>query len=722
MTKPGKIMKLEKKEKINQNLLPEQRIKNHNIVKRRRDNDLYESMNRNNYNKREIKINKEIRDRKERENTKKESFTNIKNRIFKNINIYDNKNDKNSMINLKYKRKISPFKSQISIKKNIKEENKINNDNNKENNKYYKINRTIEKTNFTNKFFKSIESMKDINENIISNPFKSTMHSKIINLKDNITSNSSNNRRKKETIINNDSKLSDTFRLSNKYIFDSSAKNSIKQFRNSSKYNNYNSNNNSSLGISLLGNNSLINSSKYYKKISSNNIIKNSFKNNNFSSNLRTNYNSINKEEKESNEIKKLNEFENKENEKEKTIKLFSEKSIKDNISIKKEEETIDNDEDYDKIEDIEELISRLKQKKKKLEKEEKIKEEKDKFNDSDLYESKEESSFGDENKDTVKDFFFNVNPKKNYRESLVLKSNFRRQSILISQEKLNNISNEIDFPTINESDYSYIKPIGEGTYGVVYLVENNKTSEQFALKKIICRDYNELIKQKNELKLLFSVRHEHILKLYGIQFKYLDETTSAIYILMELAQNDWNQEIKRRILAKKNYTEKEIINILKQIVEAFLFLQVKNIAHRDIKPQNILFFPNNIYKIADFGEAKFIKNIAEQSTLKGSELFMSPLLYKGYKFNQHNVLHNPFKSDMFSLGYCLLYAMCLNLKILNSIRELSSMKTVKSNIDKYMIHYKYSDKLMNIIYKMVDINEDKRYDFEDLSVELEKL
>ena len=190
----------------------------------------------------------------------------------------------------------------------------------------------------------------------------------------------------------------------------------------------------------------------------------------------------------------------------------------------------------------------------------------------------------------------------------------------------------------------------------------------------------------------------------------------------MELAQNDWNQEIKRRILAKKNYTEKEIINILKQIVEAFLFLQVKNIAHRDIKPQNILFFPNNIYKIADFGEAKFIKNIAEQSTLKGSELFMSPLLYKGYKFNQHNVLHNPFKSDMFSLGYCLLYAMCLNLKILNSIRELSSMKTVKSNIDKYMIHYKYSDKLMNIIYKMVDINEDKRYDFEDLSVELEKL
>ena len=221
---------------------------------------------------------------------------------------------------------------------------------------------------------------------------------------------------------------------------------------------------------------------------------------------------------------------------------------------------------------------------------------------------------------------------------------------------------------------------------------------------------------------MIFSVKHENILKLYGIQFKYLDETTSAIYVLMELAQNDWNKEIKRRILAKKFYKEYELINLLKQIIKGFLFLQDKNIAHRDIKPQNILLFPNNVYKIADFGEAKFIKNIEEQSTLKGSELYMSPLLYKGYKYNQKNVLHNPYKSDVFSLGYCLLYAMCLNLKILENVRELTTMKSIISNINKFLGKIKYSDKLINIIYKMIEPNEDLRYDFEDLSMELEKL
>ena len=320
-----------------------------------------------------------------------------------------------------------------------------------------------------------------------------------------------------------------------------------------------------------------------------------------------------------------------------------------------------------------------------------------------------------------IKDFIINSNNKKHFRESLILHQNNMRQSILISQEKLNNLAKKTNVPSFNESDYSYLKSIGEGTYGSVYLVEHNETMEHFALKKIICRDYYELIKQKEELELIFSVKHENILKLYGIQFKFLDETTSSIYVLMELAKSDWNKEIKKRILAKKYYKENEIISLLKQIIKGFLFLQEKSIAHRDIKPQNILLFPNNVYKIADFGEAKFIKNINEQSTLRGSELFMSPLLYKGYKFNQKNVYHNPFKSDVFSLGYCLLYAMFLNLNILDSLRELNTMKSIINCLNKNINKNIFSEQMMNLIYKMIEPNEDLRYNFEDLSNELSK-
>ena len=339
--------------------------------------------------------------------------------------------------------------------------------------------------------------------------------------------------------------------------------------------------------------------------------------------------------------------------------------------------------------------------------------------------EEKEKSDNFEENRDEMDDKFeaipFRGLSKKNVREALILSTDLMFQNVLISPEKLNSLANKSKIPAFNECDYNFLKPIGEGTYGVVYLVENNGTYEQFALKKIICRDYNELIKHKNELELIYSVKHENILKLCGIQFKYLDETTSAIYVLMELANNDWNMEIKRRMLAKKFYKENEIVDILKQIIKGFLFLQEKNIAHRDIKPQNILLFPNNIYKIADFGEAKNIKNIAQQNTLRGSELYMSPVLYKGYKFNKKNVMHNPYKSDVFSLGYCLLYAICLNLKVLETVRELTTMRSIITSINKYITKNKYSDKLMNIIYKMIEPNEDERFDFEDLSIELDK-
>ena len=333
-----------------------------------------------------------------------------------------------------------------------------------------------------------------------------------------------------------------------------------------------------------------------------------------------------------------------------------------------------------------------------------------------------DESENCEENEDKFEETPYPFVRKKNVLESVILNSNdYIFQNVLITQDKLNSLAKISNIPSFEETDYNFIRPIGEGTYGEVYLVENNETSEQFALKKIVCRDYNELIKHKNELELIFSVRHENILNLCGISFKYLDETTSAIYVLMELAHNDWNMEIKRRIIAKKYYKEKEIIDILKQIIKGFLFLQEKNIAHRDIKPQNILLFPNNVYKIADFGEAKNIKNIAQQSTLRGSELYMSPVLYKGYKFNQKNVLHNPYKSDVFSLGYCLLYAICLNLKVLETARELTTMRSIISCINKYIIKSKYSDKLMNLIYKMIDPNESERFDFEDLSLELQK-
>jgi serine/threonine protein kinase len=292
-------------------------------------------------------------------------------------------------------------------------------------------------------------------------------------------------------------------------------------------------------------------------------------------------------------------------------------------------------------------------------------------------------------------------------------------RNVIVSQETISQIAKDSIIPIFNDKDYRYIRPIGEGAYGLIYLVENVHNRKQFALKKILCKDLYEIMKHKNQFELIYSMNHKNIMEIYNLQYKYLDKTTYAIYVLMERGLKDWSIDIRKRIINKKPYKEEEIVNILKQIVSGLVYLQKRNIAHRDIKPQNILLFNGNIYKIADLGEAKNINNKDGHMTLRGSELYMSPSLYERHKNNKKDTFHNAFKSDVFSLGFSCLYAMGLNLKIIENIRELKNMKIIISSIHKDLPKKLYSDKLLKIIFKMIEVDEKKRCDFNELEKEL---
>ena len=145
--------------------------------------------------------------------------------------------------------------------------------------------------------------------------------------------------------------------------------------------------------------------------------------------------------------------------------------------------------------------------------------------------------------------------------------------------------------------------------------------------------------------------------------------------------------------------------------------MQKKNISHRDIKPQNILVFKNNIYKVADFGEAKQIENMTMSlacNSLRGTELYMSPLLFNGLRTGQVDIRHNVFKSDVYSLGLCILFAGSLEMMSLYDIRKYVDMSDAKKYLDK-MFKDRYSSKLIDLLSLLLEIHENKRPDFIDL-------
>ena len=182
-------------------------------------------------------------------------------------------------------------------------------------------------------------------------------------------------------------------------------------------------------------------------------------------------------------------------------------------------------------------------------------------------------------------------------------------------------------------------------------------------------------------------------------------------YEVLELADRDWEQEIILRRRHFRYYSENELINILLQLVKTLSLMQKNHITHRDIKLQNILLL-NNTYKICDFGEARKLlqKGIIVQP-VRGSELYMSPIQFFGLEKKLDYVQHNSYKSDVFSLGMCVLFAANLSDECLYAIREISDMNEIKNIVMRYL-YRRYSIKFIHLLLILLEFKEKNRPDF----------
>ena len=300
-----------------------------------------------------------------------------------------------------------------------------------------------------------------------------------------------------------------------------------------------------------------------------------------------------------------------------------------------------------------------------------------------------------------------------------------------------------------NSEDFTTLKLLGKGTYGKTYLVEDPKTKERFALKKITINDKIELKENQEEYNLILKLTKEFpelkIINIYGIEIKKLDKYNTVMYVLMEAAKCDWEKEIMNHLELGSYYKEEILMDILYNLVKSFSILQKKGICHRDVKPQNILCFENNEYKISDFGEAKnFKKNVINNSgnkkynkenikyniegntieqTLRGTELYMSPILFQALRQRSNqSVTYNSYKSDVFSLGMCFFLASSLSYEGLYEVREIVRFKDKTRLVVNRYLSLKYSQKYINILISMLQINENDRPDFIELEKTLDNL
>lgn len=145
---------------------------------------------------------------------------------------------------------------------------------------------------------------------------------------------------------------------------------------------------------------------------------------------------------------------------------------------------------------------------------------------------------------------------------------------------------------SIELKNLTVIKPLGNGSYGYVLLVQLDKNNFKYALKAVSKKqiDYEKMHKNfEMERKILLQVDHPFIVKLV----KSLKDS-KYIYFLMEYVQGQELFDVIREIgLLKK----KQNVFYGASIMMALDYLHSRKFIYRDIKPENIMVLDNvNFY------------------------------------------------------------------------------------------------------------------------------
>jgi serine/threonine protein kinase len=208
--------------------------------------------------------------------------------------------------------------------------------------------------------------------------------------------------------------------------------------------------------------------------------------------------------------------------------------------------------------------------------------------------------------------------------------------------------------------DYVVLKDdesdLGSGTSGSVFMAEHATSGHVVAAKRMkLSLDpiYGEEHNRKyvfNELKILKTLNHRNVIKLYNSERK-----GKYIYLFLELCEKgDLNKFIeKERVL-----TREVAFRFLVHISEALVYLHGHEpvIIHRDVKPDNLLVQgdddQNYVIKITDFAFSKQAPNAAaEVSTTVGSQNWMAPEVQPD---KDGRVSYN-IEADVFSAGLVFL-------------------------------------------------------------------
>ena len=207
---------------------------------------------------------------------------------------------------------------------------------------------------------------------------------------------------------------------------------------------------------------------------------------------------------------------------------------------------------------------------------------------------------------------------------------------------------------------YTVKKVLGQGAFGRVVLAKDRQTGKKVAIKEIHRTD-NMLDIERELLALIKATKgsprcHPNVVCYYD-HFRAVPTRSSEQmrgYIVMEYIEG----ESLREYLQRKNKFRKSVfLDILKSVARGLQFLHSRDIAHRDVKPANIMLRKGSKQAVlVDLGLACFPQervrtatgDFPECSSLSGSRYYIAPEILQGFV---PLTVDSWMRSDMYALG-----------------------------------------------------------------------
>jgi ABC-type branched-subunit amino acid transport system substrate-binding protein/serine/threonine protein kinase len=253
---------------------------------------------------------------------------------------------------------------------------------------------------------------------------------------------------------------------------------------------------------------------------------------------------------------------------------------------------------------------------------------------------------------------------------------------------------------------YRIIAKLGHGGFAITYTAQDiqNPGNPPCVIKEIPFPESHDRVLEKarnrfqREVSALRTLRNDSRIPQLFDHF----EENGNFYLVQEFIQGT---PLSQELPPGKRWTEKDVITLLREILEILNSVHKANIIHRDITPSNLIRRKNSQIVLIDFGAVKEISTFTSNST--GEILTSQAIGTSGYMpAEQYNPRSSPQPyNDIYPVGIIAIQALTGR-----HPRNLPHDPETGEILWNFSTSDRVSDGLTNILNQMVRFNFQQRY------------